>query len=204
MARAGRRPFLKGVVGVSTALTGCLRAEEVRSVNAGESLEGPHRLIVGDRSEEPTERFPIDLSCEFTDEQIEVGNPARLEATLRNTGDEPVTIHSDPVWPFGVPFLIRTDTEEFQRVTIWNDAFDESPHLRTTDRSVTAWDEVFIEEDVGAGETIQETYELYHDSPDISTGTYTSWVSVRAKEENVTDTSQISFDEIVIEPDPTD
>lgn len=205
MPPAGRRPFVKGTAGGAVALlSGCLRSEEARSRSATESLDGPHRLVVEARSEDPAERFPIDLSCEFTDTRIEVDDPARVEETLRNTGDEPVTIRSDPVWPFGVPFLIRTDTEAFQRVTAWNDAFGESPHLRTEDRSVAAWDEVFVEDDIDAGETIQEAYEIYHDSPDISAGTYKSWVSVRGTKENATDTYKISFEEIVIEPSPAD
>lgn len=201
MPAIGRRQFLEGPAVVAAVfVTGCPGEGQLTSDGAADPLEEPHRLTIGDVREESPTRFPLTLSCEFTDTRIEANDPAVLEATLQNTGSEPVTIRSDPVWPFGVPYLIREDSEGFQRVTAWNDAFAESPHLTTRDRSVESWEDVYVEDGIDAGETIHETYEIYHDSPDISAGTYRSWVSLRATDGNRTASYEVSFDSITIEP----
>lgn len=201
MSPIGRRPFLEGTAVVATVyVTGCLGNGQSMSGSSADPLDEPHRLSIGNVSEESSNRFPLTLRCQFTDKKIEANDPAVLEATLQNTGSEPVTIQSDPVWPFGVPYLIREDSEDFQRVTAWNDAFADSPHLTTRDRSVESWEDVYVEDEIGAGETIHETYEIYHDSPDISAGTYRSWVSLRATDGNRTTSYEVTFDDITIEP----
>lgn len=200
MSPVHRRTLLKSGAGLAvTTLAGCLQSIRCRG-EGGEPLPDPHRIVVGEVTDDPATRFPIELAAEFDDTNIATDDPARLSASLRNTGADPVTIEADPPWPFGVPFLIRKDTDDFQRITAWNDAMADSDHLSTCDRSVESWEEVFIRKDLEAGATVSETFEIYIDSPAIAAGTYWSFISARAKNDHTAESHKIRFDEITIEP----
>lgn len=155
------------------------------------------------RSETTRGCLPIELTYDFEDTDIAEGDPARLAVALCNTGDAPVTIESDPPWPFDVPVLLREDTDEYRRIAAWNDALADSEYLTTCDRTVVSWEETFVEADLDACETVSETYEIYYDSPGIAAGTRSSFVAARARDENAAESHTIFFDEIVSNPSAT-
>lgn len=195
-----RRSLLKASTSLAVIpLSGCLEWARCRDVG-GERLPEPHRVVLEAVRDDPGAAFPIELTYDFEDVDIAEDDPARLSVTLRNTGDVPVTIEADPPWPFGVHLLIREDTDEYQRITAWNDAMADSEHLNTCDKAVVSWEEVFVQEDLDAGETVSETYEIYVDSPGIAAGIYSTFISSRAKDENTVESHTIFFDEIIIEP----
>lgn len=116
MTSLSRRSLLGAGTGLAVApLSGCVEWIRCRDVG-GEGLSEPHRIVVEAVRDDPAGALPIELTYDFEDTDIAEGDPARLAVALRNTGDAPVTIESDPPWPFGVPVLLREDTDEYRRI----------------------------------------------------------------------------------------
>jgi len=161
-------------------LSGCQWWEdEESSAPPVNPLEEPHRLRILDKRVEEDANFPAEFNCEFIDTLIEAGDPAELAVSVRNPTSDSLTIHGGAGLPFGVPFLLRTDSEDAPRVTAWNEDFKNDPHLSTDKRAVLSSEVVNLEETVHAGETIRKTYKIFHDSPGIAPGTYKTWRTLR-------------------------
>lgn len=53
----------------------------------------------------------------------------------------------------------------------WTDAYEASSHVGTEGRRVTGVQDIALIEGVTGGESVTETYELHHDTPEFVTGT---------------------------------
>ena len=191
-----RRSILRlAGVGTGGVFGGCLGAAPPGGPTG---LDGPHRFAIDAEAEHAASRLPLDLAYELDDAGIEPADPARMSWTVRNAGEEPLTLDSGPPWPFDVAFLLPDD-EDAERVTMWTDAYEASDRVETSGREVRSWKEGFVTDRLEGGESITETYELAHDAPELAAGTYDFWRVVRARRDDAHDDYRFDFT-VAIEP----
>jgi hypothetical protein len=92
------------------------------------------------------------------DGSVRPSDPARIELSISNTGDERIGVSSGAPGPFGV---LRAESEGGDdRVTLWSDAYAESDHVHTTTGRVRAVNDVGIVTELASGETRTRAYEI--------------------------------------------
>lgn len=112
---------------------------------------------------ENREPLPVTLNATASDGE---GGP-RLRLSLRNDADAAVSVTSGAPAPFGVLSLSAADGD--RRSLLWTDAYEESGHLHTEGRSVTAVNSIGLATEVEAGGAVSRTFQV---SPDIESGEY--------------------------------
>ncbi|PSP89594.1 hypothetical protein BRC90_04525 [Halobacteriales archaeon QS_4_69_34] len=129
---------------------------------------------------------PLAFSATILDERATDGDPAVLELSATNTGDEPVVLHSGPLPPFGVVYASPTLWDPWQlaamgeRVAsgqfyggdypLWRDAYAASDEIDVSGWGLETAD-VGYRTRIGVGETVSETFEIGERG--LASGTYT-------------------------------
>jgi hypothetical protein len=102
--------------------------------------------------------LPVAFEATVVDGSVRPSDPARIELSISNTGDERIGVSSGVPGPFGV---LRAESEgEDDRVTLWSDAYAESDHVHTTAGRVRAVNDVGIVTELASGETRTRAYEI--------------------------------------------
>lgn len=113
--------------------------------------------------------LPVAFEATLVDGSVRPSDPARIELSISNTGDERIGVSSGALGPFGV---LRAESEgEGDRVTLRSDAYAESDHVHTTAGRVRAVDDVGIVTELAPGETRTQEYQLGRWR--LAPGTYT-------------------------------
>ncbi|WP_256300560.1 hypothetical protein [Haloarchaeobius salinus] len=113
---------------------------------------------------ENREPLPVSVSATVV---TDLDVPA-FELRLRNDADGTVSVTSGAPAPFGVLSLRSEDDESF-RSLLWRDAYEESSHVHTDGRTVTAVNDIGVGTEIPAGESMGATFEL---APDVPAGEY--------------------------------
>lgn len=122
------------------------------------------------------------LQVELVDPHVEPESPTALEATLTNDTDRELTIASGAPSPFGVLWAEGDDGEE--SITLWNDAYEETGHVRTDGKRVEEVEDIGLVEELGAGESVIQTFEIHEETPGLAPGTYKTSITVRIESED--------------------
>ncbi|MFD1645177.1 hypothetical protein [Haloarchaeobius litoreus] len=110
-------------------------------------------------------REPLPVTLDATAVEGEEG-PA-VEISLRNDADATVSVTSGAPAPFGVLSLRAANGD--RRSLLWTDAYEESDHVHTEGRSVTAVNSIGLVTEVEAGGSVSRTFQV---APDIEPGEY--------------------------------
>jgi hypothetical protein len=110
-------------------------------------------------------REPLPVTLDATAGGGEDGPTLRL--SLRNDADGAVSVTSGAPAPFGVLSLRAGDGD--RRSLLWTDAYEESDHVHTEGRSVTAVNSIGLVTEVEAGGSVSRTFQV---APDIGPGEY--------------------------------
>lgn len=111
--------------------------------------------------------LPLAFEATLVDGSVRPSDPARIDLSISNTGDERIGVSSGAPGPFGV---LRADSGD-DGVTLWSDAYDESDHVHTTARSVRAVNDIGIVTELAPGETRRREYQIGRWR--LTPGTYT-------------------------------
>lgn len=192
-----RRTALELAAGFSAiASAGCLGdGSSGGSENGDEPANGALYTVSIDSLEEPpAEELPLELGFDVGRETITQDAPFGIEFELRNEGEEPIEISSGAPWPFGVVWMEREGAHDEPGVTLWTNAYEESGHVRTEGRRAVEVEDIGLVEEVTGGESVRETYELHHDTPELVTGTYRFSVVVGARAGEISNGVSLDFE----------
>ncbi|MFC4405931.1 hypothetical protein [Haloarchaeobius iranensis] len=110
-------------------------------------------------------REPLPVTLDATADEGKDGPTLRL--ALRNDADGAVSVTSGAPAPFGVLSLRAADGD--RRSLLWTDAYEESDHVHTEGRSVTAVNSIGLATEIEADGTVSRTFQV---APDIESGEY--------------------------------
>jgi hypothetical protein len=91
-------------------------------------------------------------------------DPARVALSLRNDGDDPLSISDGPPLPFGVLSMRRVDDREGRR-TLWSDAYRDAAPVSTVARRVLAVNGVAVGTTLDPAAAAETTYTLGRGPP---------------------------------------
>lgn len=106
-------------------------------------------------------RGPLPVTLDATAVEGEDGPALRL--SLRNDADGRVTVTSGAPAPFGVVSLRAVDGDRGS--LLWTDAYQESDHVHTEGRTVSAVEAVGLVAELGTGQSVGETFRVDSDLP---------------------------------------
>lgn len=112
---------------------------------------------------ENREPLPVTLDAAA----VEGTDGPALELSLRNDAEAAVSVTSGAPAPFGV--LSLRDVDGDRRSLLWTDAYEESDHVHTEGREVTAVNSIGLVTEVEARASVSRTFEV---APDIDPGEY--------------------------------
>ncbi|MFC4436609.1 MULTISPECIES: hypothetical protein [Natrialbaceae] len=113
------------------------------------------------------------LRVELVDSVIAPDDPVRFSATLTNTTDETLVVSSGAPAPFGVVWASRADGDDYENaVTLWTDDYEDSTHVGTDGKRVEIVNDIGLLEEVAAGETLEQSFELHPETPNLAAGEY--------------------------------
>lgn len=173
------RRHLIGRIGLASVLplAGCIGGTEAPTQGDANETDGtetddtPYTVSVDGPDESRAEELPVSLTWDIGREEITEEDPFTIEFKLANEGTEPLEVFSGAPWPFGVIWMDRSESDD-QSVTLWTDAYEDSSHVFTEGREAVEVEDIGLQETLSPGESVTETYELYHDTPHLEEGVY--------------------------------
>lgn len=171
-----RRQLITGIgLGSVLSLAGCIDEAEAPSqsdaTDETETDDALYTVSVEVTDESRAEELPLSLTWDIGREEITEEDPFTIEFILANEGTEPLKVFSGAPWPFEVIWMDHGGSDD-QSVTLWTDAYEESSHVNTEGRKAVEVENIGLQETLPAGESVTETYELYHDTPNLEEGVY--------------------------------
>ncbi len=119
-------------------------------------IDGTYYWVgVGDSSD-----VDVAFDAELVDESGSDGDPAVLSLSLENRGERTVEIGSGAPAPFGVLSIHPAGEPDGESHLLWTGEYEESDHVRTVGRSVTAVQDIGKVTDLDPGERIVREYEI--------------------------------------------
>ncbi len=106
--------------------------------------------------------LPTSLTAEFTDPDPEDG--ARFRLALHNDGTAEIQVRSGAPRPFGVLHFQPADDPE-TGYPLWTDAYEESEHVNTEGREVTAIQDIGLQTQVPPDESVEREFAVEEDLP---------------------------------------
>ncbi|PSP78149.1 hypothetical protein BRC81_08915 [Halobacteriales archaeon QS_1_68_20] len=106
--------------------------------------------------------LPASLTVEFTDADLDGG--ARLRLALHNEADVEITVMSGAPPPFGVLHARPVDDPGTGHL-LWSDAYEESDHVSTEGREITAIESIGLQTRVGPGDSVERAFDVQADLP---------------------------------------
>jgi hypothetical protein len=91
-------------------------------------------------------------------------DPARVALSIRNDGDDPLSVSDGPPLPFGVLSMHRAGDREARR-TLWSDAYRDAGPVSTVGRRVLAVNGLAVGTTLGPGAAAETTYALGRGTP---------------------------------------
>ncbi|WP_440990263.1 hypothetical protein [Haloarchaeobius baliensis] len=110
-------------------------------------------------------REPLPVTLDAT--AVDGADGPALQLSLRNDAESTVSVTSGAPAPFGVLSLRAADGD--RRSLLWTDAYDESDHVHTDGRAVTAVESIGLVTEVEAGGTVERTFQV---DPELAPGEY--------------------------------
>lgn len=165
-------------LGLASLVAGCLQDDS----SDGDDDPASTPSLSGDGARDvsligsPLEKRGLygELTVELVDDVIEPDSPATIEATVRNTTDEPIHCRSGTPAPFGVVWLdpVDGDDERENAVTLWCDAYEDSTHVGTDGYDVREVQDIGVGEELAPDESIERTFELHAETSNLDSGEY--------------------------------
>lgn len=125
------------------------------------------------------------LRVELVDSAIAPDDPARFSATLTNTSDETLVVSSGAPAPFGVVWASPRDSDDRESdVTLWTDDYEDSTHVGTDGKRVEGVNDIGLMEEVAAGETLEQSLELYPETSNLAAGEYVGEIGCSVRPED--------------------
>lgn len=113
------------------------------------------------------------LEVDLVDPELAPDDPAQFSAVLTNATDETLVVSSGAPSPFGVVWASPMESDDrSSSLTLWSDAYEDSSHVGTDGKHVGGANDIGLVEELEAGETIERTFELYPETPNLTAGEY--------------------------------
>ncbi|WP_306056222.1 hypothetical protein [Natronococcus wangiae] len=119
------------------------------------------------------------LEVDLVDPRVEPEGPAQFSAALTNTTDETLVVSSGAPSPFGVVWASAKGDDYDNDVTLWTDGYEASSHVGTDGKRVEGVEDIGLVESLEADETLERTFELYPETPNLAAGEYEAEIGCR-------------------------